>query len=168
MMTSQLSVVTVSIMDVSGTIQSVHVDDVPILSVMMDLPDGEYIKILHSGGTDQEHGYFTLGVVYPDGTVSCVMVDFHDQWRWMGNWYGYADCCIDEFITGPVEQHHHELLGSGLVVCGSCVDKSSGEIVKALTAKRQAPNPFLMEGNEVANMCAIIEKLITEEKEYDC
>lgn len=79
-----------------------------------------------------------------------------EPWYYTGKFYGYPDCCIDDFVSriiteeysdGMTEAQHQVHDGTGFIPCHSCATKIvNGETtLEGLIQNRQCSNPFPVE-----------------------
>lgn len=71
-----------------------------------------------------------------------------NKWRILGRYFGFPECCIDEFIeyiTGeknPFERETRKLEGTGYIPCVECNKKSVGELIDQIEKSRTYHRPF--------------------------
>jgi len=70
-----------------------------------------------------------------------------DHWIFMGTYFGYPECCIEDFCTRdseptPLQEQVHD--GTGFIPCPSCCNKIlSGETtLEGLISNRRCKIPF--------------------------
>jgi hypothetical protein len=62
--------------------------------------------------------------------------------RELGEYLGFPDCCIDEFVNRRGHPGPRKLLGTGYVPCASCNNKTEHELVDQIDLNRKCPVPF--------------------------
>lgn len=70
------------------------------------------------------------------------------DWRKLGRYLGYPDCCIESFILDLTDQSRianrgkRKLTGTGYIPCAVCNKKTIKELKEAIVANRLHPEDF--------------------------
>lgn len=65
----------------------------------------------------------------------------------LGLYFGYPQCCIDEFVKGFIagtgfKRKKRKLNGTGYVPCAACNKKSEKQLLKTIATNRKHAEPF--------------------------
>lgn len=97
-----------------------------------------------------------VGIIDSDGTIYRLdFADEVDKWHLHGKYFGFPDCCIEEFCSPdfvPLLNEPFPLNGTGYVPCKECRKKSVKELVKVIAENRKCPVPFPSQFEEASNI----------------
>lgn len=157
-----LKVIEVPIIEMTGTIVTTSRETALQLEPWVDLPDGETLRLIYGGEIENNDDRLMFGVVKADGMVDCFTLEFEDQWRWFGEYYGYPECCVEEFCSiGEGPFNSNQFTGTGYVPCRHCVTTSCPtDLVKLIGERRVSTIPFLLDVSELEENFQLVTYLI--------
>lgn len=95
-----------------------------------------------------------VAVITTNGLIFQLQIEGdHDRFDIFGKYFGFPECCIQEFInrTESLGDEPFPLRGTGFVPCQCCRKKTEDELVKIINANRYCPAPFPY-GEDASNL----------------
>lgn len=76
----------------------------------------------------------------------------YNRWSIMGKYYGFPECCVNEFVSGASMEQTRKFEGTGYIPCKQCNDNvEKDELISYINENRLHPTCFPEDGNNSFN-----------------